>query len=321
MATVITSADVISAYGSYYINSGQSENDIHRRLREPFGTMEAFRMIDSEDTVLREANAGFSEVLQSFQKLFTPKGGVAFTPSSIPLFNVKVDELFYPDDLKNQWLAFMTSNNLDRTTWPFVRWFIEEYVLTQIKVDLETQAIYGGVYSAPASGVANAANQIMNGIKKTINDAVTAGSITVIPTGAPNADPVLWANQVEAFVGAVPELYWNGDMTLNMSRTLANRYIQGRTIKYNMYYPQVNTLNQVQNFENVKVRGLASHAGATKIWMTPDLNAVLGMKGGSNQDIVEVEKIDRQVKVYTDFWLGIGFIDPGIVFTNDRDLV
>ena len=40
--------------------------------------------------------------------------------------------------------------------------------------------------------------------------------------------------------------------------------------------------------------------------MTPELNAVLGVKGGSNKDIVEVEKVDRQVKVYTDFWMGLG---------------
>lgn len=320
MPTTITASAVVSAFGDYYLNNGQTENDINTKLMEPFGTMDVFRVIESEDTILRETNTAFSEVLQGFQKAFTPKGGVTFTPKEIKLYNVKVDELFYPDDLKNSWLGFLTSNNLDRTTWPFVRWFIEEYVLKQIKEDLELQAIFGGVYSAPTAGTANAASAVMNGIKKIINDAITATTITVISTGAPSTTPETWCEQVEAFVASVPELYWHQNMTLAMSRSLALRYRRGRQKKYNMYYNQSSELETVEGFDNIKIKGLASHNATTKIWMTPAVNAVLGMKGGSNKDIVEVEKVDRQVKVYTDFYIGIGFINDSIVFTNDREL-
>ena len=96
MPTVISSAAVVADFGAYYIDNGQNEGNIHTRLMEPFGTMDAFTIVQTEDTILRESNATFSEVLQSFQKTFTPKGGVAFTPKSIPLFNVKVDEKLLP---------------------------------------------------------------------------------------------------------------------------------------------------------------------------------------------------------------------------------
>jgi hypothetical protein len=320
MATVITSSQVVSDFGAFYIDAGQNENNIHNKLMEPFGSMDSFRIIESEDTVLREANTAFTEVLQGFQKVFTPKGGVTFTPKAIPLFNVKVDELFYPDDLKNQWLSFLTSNSLDRTTWPFVRFFIEEYVLKQIKQDLELKGIYKGVYAAPTGGTANNAVDTMNGVKKLINDATTATAIASIVTGTPSTDPVVWCTQIEDFCKAMPELYWDQPMDLNMSRTLALRYRQGRKLKYNMYYGQAADLSQVANFENVTVEGLASMIGSTKIWMTPTLNAILGFKGSGNQGTVEVEKVDRQVKVYTDFWIGAGFIDDSLVFTNDQDL-
>jgi hypothetical protein len=321
MATVITSAQVVADFGAYYIDSGQDQNNIHDRLREPFGTRDAFRLIDTEDTVLRESNAAYTEVLQGFQTAFTPKGGVTFTPKAIPLFNIKVDESFYPDQLKNQWLAFLTSNKLDRTEWPFVRWFIEKYVLGQIDHDFEMESIYKGVFSAPVPNIPNAAVDIMNGIKKTINDGINGGTIVPIPTGAPNADPVTWCTQVETFCKTIPELYWGQGMKLNMSRALALRYKQGRRIKYNSNYSQVSEQMAVQDFEEIQVVGRASHTGASKIWTTPELNSIFAMKGGSNKDIVEVEKVDRQVKVYTDFWAGIGFIDDGIVFTNDQDLV
>jgi hypothetical protein len=321
MATVITATDVVSMFGAYYLNAGQDQNNIHDRLREQFGSQDAFTVIETEDTILRESNTAYAEVLQGFQKAFTPKGGVTFTPKQIPLFNVKVDQSFYPDDLKNSWFGFLLSEKLDRTEWPFVRWFIEVYVMGQIMADLETQAIYAGVYAAPTPGTANAAVAVMNGVKKIINDAITATTMTTLATGAPSATNTTWATQVEDFCKLIPELYWNQDFALNMSRGLALRYKQGRRTKYNSNYSQASDMLAVQDFENIQVTGRASMTGATKIWGTPKKNAILAFKGGSNKQIVEVEKVDRQVKVYTDFWIGAGFIDDGIVFTNDRDLV
>ena len=320
MPTVINSAAVVADFGAYFIDNGQNEGNIHSRLMEPFGTMDAFSIVETEDTILRASNASYSEVLQSFQKTFTPKGGVAFVPKTIALFNVKVDESFYPDDLKNQWLSFFTSNNLDRTEWPFVRWFIEIYVMKQINKDLEMKAIYGGAYVAPTAGTANAAEQVMNGIKKTINAAITAALNGPLLTGAPSADAVAWCEQIEAFVKQIPELYWHFPMGLNMSRALELRYREGRRKKYNINYAQVADLTKVENFENINVVGRASQTGSSKIWCTPKGNAVLAMKGGSNKSIMEVEKVDRQVKCYTDWWMGLGFIDDGLVFTNDVEL-
>ena len=246
MPTIINAADVVTAFGAYYINTGKNENNIHARLRESFGSSDAFTIIDTEDTELRESNTQFSEALQSFQKTFTPKGGVAFTPKRIPLFNVKVDELFYPDELKNSWLAFMTSNKLDRTTWPFVRWFIEVYIIGQIQNDLEMKGIYNGVYKAPTEGTPNAAVEVMDGVKKLINDAITGNKIAPIVTGAPNADNKIWATQVETFSSSVPELYWNMPMPLNMNRGLAKRYKKGRREKYNSNYEQITDQMAVQ---------------------------------------------------------------------------
>lgn len=321
MSTIISASQVVADFGAFYIDAGQNENNIHSRLMEDFSSLDSFTLIDNgEDTVLRAANTAYSEVLQGFQKTFTPKGSLTFMPKSIYLRNVKVDESFYPDDLKNMWLSFLTSNNLDRTTWPFVRFFVEQYVLKQIKADLELKAVYKGVYVAPTAGTANNAVDTVDGVKLLINNAITATTIAPIVTGTPSTDPVTWATQVETFCAGVPELYWDKLMDLNMSRVLALRYRQGRKLKYNMYYGQEADLSKVANFENVSVEGLGSMSGANKIWMTPAINAVAGFKGGSNQNIVEIEKVDRQVKLYTDFWLGFGFIDDGLVFTNDQDL-
>lgn len=320
MATVITSADVVSQFGAFYQDAGQNENNIHDSLRESLSESGDFTMVDTEDTVLREANVQYQEVLQSFQTTFTPKGGVTFTPKPIQLFNVKVDEAFYPDALKNSWLGFMVDNSLDRTQMPFVKWFIEQYVLKQITTDI-IKNMYAASYVAPTPGVAGAANQAFDGLKKIINLGISGGSIVPIPTGAPSATPETWVNQVEGFTAQIPEVYWTTKMGIKMSRALALRYKQGRRVKYNSNYAQISDKTVVEDFEDFSIEGRASLTGSTKIWTSPKMNTIMAMKGGSNSSIVEVEKVDRMVKVYTDFWIGMGFINDALVYTNDQELV
>ena len=319
MATTITSSQVVTDFGAYFIDAGQNENNIHEMLREDFMDMNDFTVVESEDTVLREVNTAYAEVLQSFQTAFTPKGGITFTPKAIQLFNVKVDQSFYPDALKNQYIAFLTSNNLDRTTWPFVRFFAK-YVIGQIKADM-VKNLYGAAYAAPAPGVAGAASASFDGLKKIINAGIVATTITPIVTGAPNATAATWAGQVETFAKGIPELYWETPMTIQTSRALALRYKEGRRTKYNSNYAQTSDALAIQDFEQIAVSGRGSMTGVTKIWGTPKMNAIMAFKGGSNSQIMEVEKVDRMVKVYTDFWFGVGFINDALVFTNDQDLV
>lgn len=320
MPTVITATDVVSEFGSFYLNHGQDESNLHDTLRESLeAELGDFTIIETEDTILRQANTQYSEALQAFQKAFTPKGGVEFTPKEIKLFNVKIDQLFTPDDLKNSWLQFLLSNNLDRTTWPFTRWFIEKYVIAQIPHDI-VKNLYAAVYGAPTPGTPGNASAAFNGLKKIINDGIDAGTIVPIITGAPNTTPATWCGQVETFVKGIPELYWGTPMGIQMSRALAIRYKEGRRIKYNSNYAQVSDAMAVQDFEQIMVNGRGSLSGVTKIWATPKQNAIMAFKGGSNRGLVEVEKVDRQVKVYTDFWLGLGFINDELVFTNDQDL-
>jgi hypothetical protein len=319
--TIITAAEVVAQFGEHYLDAGQNEGDIHSRLRAGFETQNAFQIVNTEDTILRAANTEFQEALQSFQRAYTPKGGVTFKPAEIKLFNVKVDQAFYPDDLKNSWLGFLTSNDLDRTTWPFVKWFVEMYIIPQILEDLELRAIFNGVYKAPTPGTANNAVDVMNGIRKIINAYITAGETTPIVTGAFDiTDPKSVTTKMEGLVKAVPKLYSAKGFSLNTSKTLQLAYLEGRDLKYNSNYAQDPSNNSVKYFPGVNVNGYLSHEGSDKVWGTPALNGVLALKGGSNKSIVEMEKVDRMVKVYTDFWIGLDFIDPGLIFTNDQDL-
>jgi hypothetical protein len=321
MATTINPAAVIAEYGSYYIDQGQNLQNLLLRPFNAFGTRDAFTNVPTNDTQIRFSDVTVSEILQPYQDTYTPKGAVVFKPVTINLQQVKIDQQFNPNNLVYTWLGFLTSNKTDRTQWPFTRWLIEVYLLNQLFDDMEMKAIFKGVKAAPGAGVAGNAVDIIDGVKKLINAAITAASIVPIATGAPSIDPADWCTQVEEFVKAFPELYWTKNLTINMSRTLALRYVEGKKKKYNMYYAQESDLMSIANFPTMKVAGRASMIGSAKIWTTPLENCVFATKGFENANGFELEKVDRTVKVWTDFHIGLGFLLMDLVFTNDQDLV
>jgi hypothetical protein len=318
MATTITPTDVITEYGAYYIDQGQNMQSLLMRPFHAFGTRDAFTNMPTKDTQLRWADVEVGEILQRYQDTYTAKGSVTFTPVKIDLTQVKIDQSFNPNNLVYSWLGFLTSTNTDRTTWPFIRWFIEVYLLQKLWEDMESQVIYTGVQAAITPGTATAANGVIDGVKKIINDGIA--DMTSIPTGAFAADPVDFVTQIEEFVKQVDKKFWNSKMTLNMNQDRKVQFVEGMQKKYNTYYAQVPETMAVRNFSNIMVKGRQSMDGSDKIWMTPIENAVFAVKGFENANGFELEKVDRTVKIWTDFHFGIGFLLKDLVFTNDLDM-
>jgi hypothetical protein len=316
--TTITPTDVITEFGSYYINEGQNLSNLLTRPFHPFGTRDAFTNVPTDNTQLRFSDVQVGKILQPYQKAFTPKGSVVFTPVTIDLHPVKIDQQFNPSDLVYSWLGFLTSNNTDRSTWPFTRWLIEYYLLNQLWEDMELDLVFNGDEAAVVPGVAGAPGEVCDGVKKIINDNIA--DMEQINTGAPAASPKDYVTQIEEFVKGVPKRFWNKKMTLNMNPDLAVRFVEGMQEKYNMNYAQVSDTMSVRNFSNISVKGRQSMDGSNKLWMTPVENAIFAVKGFANATAFELEKIDRSVKIWTDFHVGIGFLQSDLVFTNDQDM-
>jgi hypothetical protein len=324
MDTQITSTDVIAQFGAYYKNSGQNMQSLLMRPFFPFGTRDAFTNIPTDQTRVDFSDVQIGKILQPFQKAFTPKGTVTFKPISVNLRPVKIDEQFNVDELVYSWLGFLTNlnNDTDRKNWPFVRWFIDQYLMNQVMEDLELDAIYKGVYAAPGAGVAGNPADTIDGAKKLINAAIGgANPPTLINTGAPAVDPRDWCTQVEEFVKQVPLRMRKRQMTLNMNDDLFISYKEGRALKYNMQYAQETDLTTIRNFPNITVASRDSMSGSNKIWMTPIQNAVFLTKGFKNASGFQLESVDRNVKIWSDFHIGLGFLLMDLVYTNDQDLV
>ncbi|GAB3652674.1 hypothetical protein GCM10027594_27170 [Hymenobacter agri] len=319
MALQIT--DVVAQFGSYYMNNGQNLARLYQLLRSATSTEALFTPINTDDTLWRAAKTLFSRVVQPFQKAFTPLANVQFVPVAIQQFKMKVDAQEYPDDLEATWLGFLDGPEIDRKAWPFVRWYCEVYLIPQIKQDIEMNEIFQGVFVAPTAGTPGAAGTSLNGLKKTINDHITAGRITPITTGAfDTTDPASVVEQMEAFADGIHKDYWSIPMMLGCSESIARAFLRGQERKYGK-----NTgggaLGLTINNTNITLAPAPSHRNTQKIWCTPKGNAIQLRKKMANQTAIQVENVDRLLKFFTDFWMGIGFIIPEIVFTNDVELV
>lgn len=333
---IINSA-VKSEWGAYYLNHEQNLKDLIKRIYfDDANGDSTIRRVTITDTVWRRAASVVGRILQSFQKQWTPISDITFNPYTTLLQKVKADVEFYPDDLEESWLHFLGANSLDRKTWPFIRWYIEMHFLPRLKQDVIINEMYFGVYVAPTAGTPGNAGNSVTGLKKRINDWITAGAATTIATGVPDADPMLWCEQVEDFAKRIPIKYRKQfPITIRMRDNLFERYKDGFNTKYNSTYMQAPFNGTIKDLPNIKVKGElmmslsptnlqadpAENTTENKIWATIDGNTYELVQKPANMNAVRLDDNgDRLVKIFTDFYLGFDFEDPTIVYSNDQNL-
>ena len=72
------------------------------------------------------------------------------------------------------------------------------------------------------------------------------------------------------------------------------------------------------DYENISIAGRASMMGKNRYWMTPTYNALFGVKGFSDKVAFQMEREDRFVKIWADWWCGGGFVNPELIWLNEQ---
>jgi hypothetical protein len=321
----IITTDVVTEWGAFYLKSQQNMTRLVNKLRLASETESAGQIIFTDETVYQASEATLTDVLQPWQKGFTPKGDLAFKPVAIPMMKIKADISMYPDEVEGNWLSFLASDTAtDRKFWPVIRYFLEQQLIPKMEEEWEEDVVYKGVYVAPTTGVPGFGSASINGLKKIINDWITAGRITPIASGAPNTNPSIWVKQVNDFVKSINPAYKGKKMELNMSYDLFERFVDGMRELYgnNTDFSGIDKMGlMIKDNAYISVKPRNSMIGSDKIWMTPKENLKVLKKKTMGPENVLVESQKREVNIMIDFWRGIGFQIPEIVFTNDRDLV
>ena len=310
----ITTTSIVSEYGAYYIDAGQNKNRLLSLMVQGRELEKYVTPIKTNDTIYRLGNAAFNSLVQPFQKGFTQKGGLTLVPNEIRVFNLKIDDEFYPDEIKATWLGFLAANQVDRKDWPLVKWLMEMYYKQQIDRDMELNEYYKGVYAAPGAGVAGADGTGMNGLQMQLQAGVAAGTINTINIGALDASTIF--DQVELFTDGIAEVYQGVEMNVFMSRYWYKKYMQDKRAQGFYQKTSDAQIDGGIDFTPLSVKPLACMTGTNDIFCTPKANLLHITPETLTKNNFKVEEAKRNVAVMGDWWEGLGFGINQVVWTN-----
>ncbi len=319
----ITTTDIVTQYGAYYLDHGQNQNDIMRSILRT-RTLPTFaqRRYTAND-VWRLSTAEMTNVLQPFHKTTSHKGNVTFAPKKIELQKVKVDQLISPDDVEETWLGFLASlESGTRAKWPIVRYIWEVLLAEKAQADYEEADWDGDETAAPGGGTAGSHLHIYDGLKKLVDDGITAGDINdVTLTNNPAVSTEVFA-AVEEFIAGLPQHWAGRQVDILMPQTMQLSYLRD---KRNTHGQVVTYTNEAQNVAidfrpnwRIVPFGGMDVAGDNYIIATPRLNLIHALKtDGWRMEAPQVT--GRQVLMLADWFEGIGFADDRLVYAYQGD--
>lgn len=309
--------DIVTEFGAYYINQGQNADRLVTMLYNKSETETYFQTVVTDDEIWRASKVTIDRLLQPFQKAWTPIGTAKFEPKEIRQYRMKIDFEDWPDDLQSTWLGFLMDNGLDRTQWPIVRYLIEKLIMPKSEEDFELNEAYKGIRVAPTPGTAGAASTSIVGVRKWITDAI-ADSVAPITMGTvAGLTDAEFVDYVEDFCKQIDDLYRDNALTpLFMNKDLALKYYYGYGDKYGLRQDFTGN-NMTVKGTNITAKGLKSMSGSNRLWITPTGNAKRLVKQTVSKGF-KIEGLKRQIFLYTDFWKGLGFVLPELLFFSDQ---
>jgi hypothetical protein len=305
------------AFGAYYEKSGQNMKRIMGLLSQGLVLPGYCTPIKTDDTVYKLSQLAMSDLVQAFQKKFTPKNATAFKANELRLYHLKVDEELYPDDIEATWLGFLSSEGVDRKDWPLIKFLIEhadQGIIAKINENMELKEYGHGVFENPEDGEAGVTGKSMNGLIHQLTTGVADDTINSINIGALDKDAIF--DQVEEFILKISQVYQNVKMNLFMSPYWALMYHRD---KRGQGYYQIQSDADVKNsidFSPIQVVSLPALNGSDAIFATPKNNLLHLTKKSANKTKIKVEEYRRNVSLLCDWWEGVGFGMNAAVWTN-----
>ena len=308
----ISVSELKSAFGTYI---GTNQKDILTLLTAPTESQKHMTTIASADLEYRASKAVVDDLVQGFQKGWTPKGVATFTPIAIPQRRHKFDWEMYPDDIVDSWLGFMADEKTNRTVWPISRYILERLILPKINDNRELKLIAKGVYEAPVIGTAQATGKSMDGFITILEKLKIAGgsNINFITLSALTKDNIF--DQVELFAEGVAELYQDIPMEVFISRKWFAAYHKKRR---DLHGQDLNYAGQKDVIEgtNMTLMPLPSMNGKDVIFCTPKENFIRLMNRNDGASNISIESVDRQIKIFADWYESVGFGLQEAVFAS-----
>lgn len=333
MATTptIEVADIKAELGPYL---SQGNNlDVLQELYQGFTTSKYLnwkRAVTEYKAVESEAT---DHVIQQFKKEWSPRGGAKFISLKIKNYRHKVDFAINPAEVGESWLFHLYDESLTPDQMPITRYIIDKVLLPKIGEDME-------FITGKAKFVENSdkTEETMNGIetqlveaKKTLDKHINFFKTDKNLLEATDAEVLA---VIDDFVASIAPLYKSKQMPVFMSADVYLKYKRAYKAKWGEKSgtEKVNFGEDRVDFSNCYLQTLDCLHGSPIVFSTPPQNFVGLRHKNPPQFITDIQKHDREVRIYIEFWYGIGFLlgeavfaivpdgyDPSTVLTSTRE--
>ncbi len=262
------------------------------------------------------ASSSNTEILQPFQKAWTPKGSVAFNARINKVRQLKVDYLLdNMDEIYRSYLAFMADETTERKNWPLVKYIVMNHIIPGMREELN-QISATGNYAAPTPGTAGAYLTSTDGILTIIADEITATNLTAITTGVIAQSDAL--DKFETFNDSMPVKYRDMAGIIFCSATLARYYQRDYRANFGAFNAQDAKDNLKLDATKKVIVGLECFEGSQRMLFTPQNNLLCMYDKIDVPNSFEFQAENRTVKILGDFKRGYGFGNLDEVFVNDQ---
>lgn len=320
MAHSISVSTTGNALGQYCVRYGDRINQTIRQgleLERDLPKMEC-------DYAYQGQDVSISDVLQPYQKAFTPNNTESFDGVLNILQIGKIDLEFDWEQMETfftKWKCNWFEAGKHEEEWSYPRYIIDEVILPKLVEELNTVS-YNGVYAAPTAGTAGAFLTSFDGYGKKIADSITAGDLTPIVVGALVSTTMV--AQVRTFCAGLPSKYRHKKGIIYMSKTNAQIYADDYQAKYPARTVTIDTPDRqylkVDHY-NKMIVGLESMEGSDRFIATFDgLDSMIILNKSGRPQLPEFRffSTPRSLQVVAEVHRCFGYETYAHTFVSDQ---
>lgn len=301
--------DLKDEFGTFI---SQNEKPIYLRLTQKTESMEEMTT-KVAITEWRASQAYINSVVQQFSHKWTPLGGAKFTPITVKNRRHKINVPVNPDEINDSWLSHLYDEELTPQEMPITKFIIENLILPKVDEDREMKLIATGQFVAftnyPKTGHAGQpTGQSMDGfitqLVKFYEDKEN-NNVKFISLG-----PITNANivsKMEAFVDGIDELYQTKKMNIFVSATRYKQYKRAYRDEFPLTKNEDKAISDTIDFSVQMLKPLPSMASVNHFFCTPKDNFIHLKHKNTGASKIWLQAQDYDVKVFADWWEGVGF--------------
>lgn len=320
MAHAIT---IEAAVGTLNQVAAAYDRQIHQTIKGGLEFESRLPMVQADHT-FTAVNAEVSDPMQPYQPAFTPNNTENWDAVENVLQHGKVDLEFTAEELEkfyDTWAPNWFELDKDPSMWDYSRVVIEQLVLPRFMDNLN-EASYNGVRVEPVAGTPGTALATFDGFAKKIADAITAGQLTTIATGALASNTM--HDQVRDFCRSLPKHYRMLGGVIFMSASRAIEYAEDYALNKPRTIQVISNPDQlvyrVDHF-NKTIVPIKAMEGSDRMIFYPAItnNMIVGTRRGQSvYPRMRFQVFDRKLKVLSEFSRFYGFRHWDNLFVNDQ---